>query len=104
MFVGEVMAVRVAIDDPFTKTAVDPVDITSVVVHFWDPGKDPRNDPTVRDSPDYGPFTAEYSTDRDAWMAHIPTDGWNHGKLAYRVTVEGSVYLNWTYGVVRLRE
>lgn len=104
MFVGEVMAIRVAVTDPFTKEAVDPSEVTSIEVHFWDPGKDPRNDPSVRDSPDYGPFAAEYDTDRGAWLVHVPTEGWSHGRLAYRVTVEGSAYLNWTYGSTRLRE
>lgn len=103
MYVGEALAVRIAAQDPFTREPISPDGIT-VTVEFWEPGDSPRTDPTVRDSPDKGPYAASYETARDAWMLYVSTDGWVAGTWAYRATVEGGSYLNWTYGTVRLQE
>jgi hypothetical protein len=103
LYVGEAVRIRSQALDPQTDEPLDPAP-TSGVVDFWEPGKNPKTDATVRANPDYQNATMTYRATQDDFVLDQDTTGWPVGKWTFRVTMTGSTFTNWEYGTFALKE
>lgn len=103
LYVGEAIRIRVEPIDPDTNQPLDPPP-SSAEVSFWAPGRNPAKDPTVRATPDYGPFDmGAYDAELNGFTFYIETEGWTEGKWSYQVKIVGASSLdNWEYSTFKL--
>lgn len=102
LYVGEAVRIRSVVTDPDTGEVLDPAP-SSVVVDFWAPSRNPAKDPTVRSTPDHGPFSLDFRDVEQDWVVYVDTTGWTSGKWTYRVTVVRSSHTNWEYASLTLK-
>lgn len=55
----------------------------TVVAEFWAPGRNPRLEPSQRDTPDYY-AECTYDQRTSGWVARISTEGWAPGAWTMR--------------------
>lgn len=84
MHAGETIEVRIRASHSAGKV----VRQGSVVAEFWKPGRDPQADPEVRASPDRH-AECVFEEKALAWVALVPTGGWEPGEWTVRGRVSG---------------
>lgn len=106
LYVGDTVAVKVDLLDPFTKEALTGYTVT---LDLYAPGKNPKKDPSVRATPDVTGVNAAYDPDVEnsagglgTYIGYVDTDGLEAGTWSYRVTASGSTYSDTEYGTFRL--
>jgi len=86
--------VRVSATNPLT---AQPVTSASAAVEFFNPTKDPVRDPSERTPDSVHPLS--YDEAARAYIATVPTVGWQPGRWTYRPVLSGS-YDSWEYAAV----
>lgn len=99
LFLGEAVRIKAKATDPETGEALDPPP-TSATVDFWAPGLDRKVDP-----PTIAAQAMTYRPATDDFILFQPTYGspWVTGKWTYKVTMTGSVYVNWEFSNFTLK-
>lgn len=106
LFVGDVVAVRVDLLDPFSNA---PLTGYTVTLDLYAPPKTPKSDPAVRGTPDVSGVNATYQAGVEnsagslgAYVAYVDTTGFVSGTWAFRATASGPTYHDTDYGTFRL--
>lgn len=106
LFVGDTVAIKVDLLDPFSGA---PLTGYTVTLDLYAPPKNPKSDPSVRGTPDVSGITAAYDATVEnsagtlgAYVAYVATTSLAAGKWWYRVTANGSTYHDTEYGNFRL--
>lgn len=107
LYVGDTVAIKVDLLDPFTKEALTGYTVT---LDLYAPGKSPKTDPSVRGTPDVANVGAAYDSSVEnsagglgAYVGYVDTTGLAAGTWSYRVTAAGIVYHDTEYGTFRLK-
>jgi flagellar hook assembly protein FlgD len=101
-FVGQGVLVACAATDPLTGELLDPEDVDTAEVSFYEPGLQPKTVVADRATIDKGPYTMTYDETSQKWLATVNTAGWDPGSRAYMVKFTGT-YAAWKYGSVSLK-
>jgi len=107
LYVGDTVAIKVDLLDPFTKEALTGYTVT---LDLYAPGRNPKTDPSVRGTPDVAGVNAAYDASIEnsagglgAYVGYVATTALEEGKWSYRVTATGSTYHDTEYGTFRLK-
>lgn len=106
LYVGDTVAVRVDLLDPFTNEALTGYTVT---LDLYAPGKAPKTDPSVRGTPDVAGVVAFYDATVEnsagslgTYIGYVDTDSFESGTWSFRATASGPVYQDTEYGTFRL--
>lgn len=106
LYVGDTVAVSTVVLPPFGSVPI--IDGISVLVEFYAPGKDPKNVPADRSTPDFS-ATALYDAtaiNKDgslgAFVAYRESVDWPAGRWSFRTTVTGA-YSNVEFGSFNIK-
>lgn len=108
LYSGDGVSLLIEVADPVRQLPLTAASGVTVEVDFFAPGKDPKNNPDDRTSPEVSGTAASYDaaavtkTGLGAWVCYQPTDGWMAGKWSYRVRVSGA-YQNVEFGNFTLK-
>lgn len=100
-YVGETVAIRATVTDPFTEESIQGL---SGVVTFFPPGTNPKDVPADRDAAIAATADLVWDADADAYVAFVTTSGvgWQAGKWTYKATLSGA-FETWEYGTFTLK-
>src|SRR3954465_102213 len=99
LYSGDTVAVKVDMQDPFTLEILTGYTVT---LDLYSPGRNPKTDLTVRNTPDASGLPAPYDTVRGAYIGYVDTTGFIAGTWSYRVVATGPVYHDTEFGTFRL--
>lgn len=99
LYVGDTVAIKVDLLNPFTKEALLGY---TVKLDLYAPGKNPKKVPEDRDDVDVADVVATYDADVGAYVGYVDTASLESGTWTYRVTASGTTYHDTEYGSFRL--
>lgn len=108
LYSGDGLSLLVEVRDPIRQQPLTDASGIAVAVDFYAPGRDPRNNPEDRETPEVSGTAATFDPEAvtkagfGAWVCYQGTGGWMSGKWSYRVRVSGA-YQNVEFGNFTLK-
>lgn len=95
--VGQTVVIGSRLFDPITGLGIS---TATCQINFYAPGKNPQVNPGDR-TVDHGPFTANYDSNYNGYVAYVPTTGWAAGVWTYQAYFV-STFTDWQYATVEI--